>query len=134
MTTESTTRIATCACGQLMVTCNGAPQFVSLCHCPACQRRTGSPYGAAAFFPRETVAISGTMTDFTRPSDSGFDVTHHLCPRCGSTVWWEPARAPHLVAVAVGAFADPAFPAPTQSVNDRHRHPWVVLPDIPTRP
>ena len=134
MTPEDAKRIATCACGQLTATCSGEPRFVSLCHCPACQRRTGSPYGTAAFFPREAVVISGAMTDFTRPADSGYDVVHHFCPRCGSTVWWEPRRMPDLIAVAVGAFADPTFPPPAQSVNDRHRHPWVDLHDIPTRP
>jgi hypothetical protein len=30
--------------------------------------------------------------------------------------------------VAVGAFADPAFPPPQDSVYDCRRHPWVTLP------
>lgn len=123
-----TTRTATCACGRLAVTCTGEPLMASLCHCLACQRRTGSSYGIGAFFAREAIAVSGAMRDYTRRGDSGFDVMFHFCPDCGSTVWWEPRRRPDLVAVAVGAFADPAFPAPTQSVNDQHRHPWVALP------
>jgi hypothetical protein len=32
------------------------------------------------------------------------------------------------VSVAVGAFADPDFPAPAVSVYDCRRHPWVALP------
>jgi hypothetical protein len=32
------------------------------------------------------------------------------------------------VSVAVGAFADPHFPAPRVSVYDCRRHPWVQLP------
>jgi hypothetical protein len=32
------------------------------------------------------------------------------------------------VFVAVGAFADPAFPPPRISVYDCRRHPWVQLP------
>jgi hypothetical protein len=32
------------------------------------------------------------------------------------------------VSVAVGAFADPNFPAPQDSVYDSRRHPWVTLP------
>lgn len=30
--------------------------------------------------------------------------------------------------VAVGAFADPHFPPPQDSVYDCRRHPWVRLP------
>jgi hypothetical protein len=33
------------------------------------------------------------------------------------------------VSVAVGAFADPSFPAPRVSVYDGRRHSWVRLPD-----
>jgi hypothetical protein len=36
---------------------------------------------------------------------------------------------PGLVAVAVGAFADPGFPPPTVSVYEARRHPWVVVPE-----
>jgi hypothetical protein len=33
------------------------------------------------------------------------------------------------VAVPVGAFADPAFPAPTRSVWESRRHPWLEPPE-----
>ena len=118
-------RTATCACGSLRVTCEGEPKMVSLCHCLACQRRTGSTYGIAAFFQRDDVRVDGPSKSYTRPSDSGFPVTFHFCPDCGSTVFWEPQRKPEAIAVGVGSFADPAFPAPTQAVHAEHRHAWV---------
>lgn len=120
-------RSATCACGKLRVACLGEPAKVSLCHCLACQRRTGSTYGIAAFFERERVQIAGESRSFSRPSDSGFPVTFHFCPTCGSTVFWEPQRKPDFIAVGVGFFADPAFPAPTQAVYTEHRHPWIKV-------
>jgi hypothetical protein len=119
-------RTATCSCGQLGIVCEGEPVSVSLCHCLECQRRTGGPFGIAAFFPRAAVAATGRATDYVRPSDSGFPVTFHFCPECGSTVWWEPARKPDFVAVAPGAFADPAFPGPEKSVYGQNRHHWVT--------
>lgn len=122
-------RIATCACGNLRTICEGEPSKVSLCHCLACQRRTGSTYGVAAFFRQEDVRIDGPSKCFTRPSDGVFLVRHHFCPDCGSTVYWLPERMPGLIAIAVGSFADPAFPAPTQAVYTQHRHSWVN--DVP---
>ena len=119
-------RTATCACGQLSARCAGDPEKVSLCHCPACQKRTGATYGLAAFYRRAEVEVSGQDTTFVRPSDSGFDVVFHFCPTCGSTVFWEPLRKPEMIAVAVGAFADPNFPPPSQSVHEESRHPWVA--------
>jgi hypothetical protein len=120
-------RTASCACGQLRIVCCGEPQKVSLCHCLDCQRRTGSTYGIAAFFPREQVVAEGRTRTYGRRSDSGFAVTFHFCPECGSTVFWEPERKPDAVAVAVGSFADPSFPAPTQAVWNERRHPWVTF-------
>lgn len=120
-----TERTAACACGQLRVACRGEPMKVSLCHCQACQRRTGGPFGVAAFFPPNAVAVSGRMREFRRGSDSGFDLIFRFCPDCGSTVWWESLRVTDRVAVAMGAFADPDFPAPTQAVWNEHRHTWL---------
>jgi hypothetical protein len=122
------TRTASCACGQLRVACIGEPQKISLCHCLDCQKRTGSTYGIAAFFHRQDVKAEGRTSTYKRASDSGHAVTFHFCPDCGSTVFWEPDRKPEAVAVAVGSFADPTFPAPTQSVWNERRHPWVTTP------
>ncbi|MGV1683226.1 GFA family protein [Sphingopyxis sp. NJF-3] len=122
-------RHASCHCGRLVLRCVGEPSKVSMCHCLDCQRRTGSLFSIAAFFPRESVErTAGTASSFTRPSASGFDVTFHFCPECGSSLWWEPARLPHLTGVAAGAFADPGFPMPEQAVWCEDRHPWLELP------
>jgi hypothetical protein len=118
-------RVATCACGQLSANCHGEPALVSLCHCLECQKRTGSVFGIAAFFARANVTTGGQAKAYTRGSDSGHDVTFHFCPNCGATVFWEPARKPDMIAVAVGSFADPSFPAPAQAVYHQRRHPWV---------
>ncbi len=120
-------RTASCACGQLTARCQGDPAKVSLCHCLACQRRTGAPFGVAAFFGREAVTVEGRTRRYARPSDSGHEVTFHFCPDCGSTIYWEPHRMPGLIAVASGAFADPSFPPPTQQAYGEHRHTWVGL-------
>jgi hypothetical protein len=99
--------------------------MVSLCHCADCQKRTGSSFGIAAFFQRQDVETTGVTRPYTRSSDSGSSVTFHFCPNCGSSVFWEPQRKPGAIAVAVGAFADPKFPAPTREVYTERRHPWV---------
>ncbi|HLZ00530.1 MAG TPA: GFA family protein [Bradyrhizobium sp.] len=118
-------RTATCACGKLSVTCVGDPIRISVCHCLDCQKRTGSTYGVGAFFARNDVEAKGDFRTYRRSSDSGSAVTFHFCPDCGSTVFWKAERLPNAVAVAVGSFADPTFPAPSQSVYNERRHPWV---------
>jgi hypothetical protein len=127
------TRRAACNCGQLQLTCEGEPARISICHCLACQRRTGAAFGYQAWFEQPKItSISGRSTEFKRAADSGKSVTSQFCPVCGSTVYWEAEQFPGLIAVAVGAFADPAFPAPKHAVWERRRHRWLeFLADMP---
>ena len=121
-----TMRRTACSCGNLQLVCEGEPARISMCHCLACQRRTGAVLSNQAWFSREQVtSISGNSTRFTRQSDSGRSVTFQFCPVCGSTVYWEAEAYPSLIAVAVGSFAEPTFPGPKHSVWERKRHLWV---------
>jgi hypothetical protein len=125
----TTTRHAQCSCGQLKLEADGDPVRISMCHCIECQRRTGSVFGAQARFPKENVRASGPSKTYTRKGDSGHAIHFHFCPTCGSTVYYTLDRAPDGVAVALGAFADPTFPAPKVSVYEARKHAWVGLPD-----
>ncbi len=123
----TSTRTASCTCGQLSLHCTGEPVRISICHCLDCQKRTGSVFGMQARFTREAVSVAaGASKTFTRSADSGNAVTFHFCAECGSTLYWELSGFPDVYAVAVGAFADPSFPAPKVSVYERSRHSWLA--------
>jgi hypothetical protein len=105
-----------------------------MCHCLECQRRTGAVISNQARFRRDQVTFAGTATAWTRKAESGNALTFHFCPTCGSTVYWEGEGFPGYIAVAIGTFSDPNFPAPTIAVWEESRHPWVSLPaDTPPR-
>ena len=122
------TRQAACSCGQLRVICTGEPVRLSICHCLECQKRTGSPFGVQARFPRDQVTVEGKATEFARVGEEGNRITLRFCPVCGSTLYWTLSGFPDVIAVAIGNFADRDFPAPRISVYERRRHPWVTVP------
>jgi hypothetical protein len=124
-------REAACSCGQLRVATEGDPFHVGICHCLACQRRTGSAFGMQAGYRSEQVTVSGRHTEYARTSTESDRKVHvfHFCPECGSTVFYTEPDEPELVVVMVGAFADPKFPPPVDSGYETRRHPWVRLPD-----
>lgn len=124
---DTNTRTARCACGQLLIACEGAAEKVSACHCLECQGRTGSAFGIAVFYDRQRTSVSGISHVFERGSDSGSSIAHNFCPVCGTTVFWYPARKPTLVAVAGGCFAGEDFPQPTQQVYEHHGKAWLIL-------
>jgi hypothetical protein len=125
------TREAACHCGQLRLEVTGDPFVVSMCHCLACKRRTGSAFGMQAAFTPDQVNVVGRYSTYTRISDEADEKPHdfHFCPECGSNVFYTEAEEPDLVVVSVGSFADPSFPPPTESGYDSRRFPWLAVPE-----
>jgi hypothetical protein len=118
-------RVASCSCGKLTAVARGEPTRVSICHCLACQKRTGSVFGVQARFPEDAVTIAGASTEYARVGDEGTTARFHFCPQCGAIVYYLMDAIPGFIAIPVGAFADPDFPPPRVSVYEVRRHPWV---------
>jgi len=120
-------RSASCQCGQLRIEVANEPRAVGICHCLACQRRTGSVFATNASFAGPYV-VSGTATEYLRVGDQGARFRFRFCPVCGTTVFHTEDGVENRVSVAVGAFADPTFPAPGRSIYECRRHAWVRPP------
>lgn len=123
-----TLRIASCSCGQLSAKVTGDPIRVSVCHCLNCQRRSGSVFAAQARFPRQVVEITGTGTEYVRVGDEGGRARFTFCTTCGDTVYFVNEGGEESIAIPIGAFADPSFPAPMVSVYENRMHTWVTMP------
>lgn len=67
---------AECQCGQLHVELPCAPTAVVACHCIACQRRSGSPFGVLAQYLTDQVSFSGDARRYERPTDEGTPLKH----------------------------------------------------------
>ena len=123
-----TQRVATCSCRQLMLRITEEPLRVSICHCHACQRRTGSAFGVQARFREGSVVIRGNATQYVRTGDSGQSGTFYFCPTCGATLYYRLDSVEGVIGVPVGAFASAEFPSPTISVFEECMYSWVALP------
>jgi hypothetical protein len=64
-------RLAQCHCGSLRATTSGDPILVGICHCKACQRRTGALAGNGAAFAKTQVRIEGSSKVFERDGQAG---------------------------------------------------------------
>jgi hypothetical protein len=123
---------ASCSCGQLVLRYNDTIARTAICHCYACQKRTGSAFGVQVRLKKEKVVIEGKSTKFDRPTDEGDHVHFYFCPVCGATVYWEIDDLPDSIIAPAGAFENHELPAPTFSVYEDHMLPWVVLPSTIT--
>jgi len=118
---------ARCCCGAVTLSLPAPSRLVVACHCVDCQRRTGAPFGVGAFYPAEVATISGAPKQFTRAAASGGKVHSDFCSNCGSTLYWKADNLPAMIGVAVGALADPEYPAPVRSVFEQSKHGWVQI-------
>jgi hypothetical protein len=103
--------------------------MVNMCHCRACQRRTGAPAGSGAIFEKSQVKLEGDWKVFERDAQAGRKVRFRFCPNCGTSLYWEGDILPNWCVVAVGAFADPEFPSPSVSIYEESKHRWTQLPE-----
>lgn len=122
-----TSRTASCTCGQLSITVHGDTLGTGICHCLACQSRTGSVFAALAAFAAP-FDVSGRATEYVRAGDRGSRYRFRFCPVCGSQLFHTEEGVTSYVMVAVGCFGDPAFPPPSDSVYTVRKHAWVTLP------
>jgi len=120
-------RTASCSCGQLRIQVEGEPRGVGICHCFACQRRTGSAFATLASFSAP-FKVFGAAMQYVRVGEQGAKFIFRFCPVCGSSVFHTEDGHNESVSVAVGAFGDSNFPVPQVSIYDSRRHPWVQLP------
>lgn len=127
---EGVLRSGRCACGGVRYEAAGEPRRVSVCHCKDCQRRTGSAFGLACYFPRESVRLlSGALRTFERTSEAGRRVRLQFCEACGTTVLWHAEVVPDLVGIAAGTFDDTSWLAPGLHVWARSAQGWVRFPE-----
>ncbi|MDP1025950.1 GFA family protein [Sphingomonas sp. KR1UV-12] len=120
-------RLARCRCGQLTAECRGEPVRVSVCHCQACQRRTGGVFSAQARFPVDAVTLSGAFRTWERIGGSGRRAWYRWCPECGATVAYTNEGMDGVIAIPLGGFAGGEVPRPTVSVFEEHQQDWLAI-------
>ena len=118
---------ASCQCGELGVEVPGPTMAVVACHCLACQKRSGSPFGEAAYYPHDQVQVRGEARQFTRTTDAGGHFDQFFCPACGTTVFMRGSKTPDVTGIPIGLFDDAHTMRPVRSVWEARRHDWVEI-------
>ena len=96
-----------CQCGAVRFRVRGALTDASICHCRICQKAFGRYFAPL-------VSVRGTDFEWTRGAPKTFRssnfVLRGFCGGCGTPLTYE---APDGMAIAAGAFDDPAAVPPT---------------------
>ena len=99
-----------CLCGQVTYSSDAEPAMIAVCHCPDCQKQSGSPFSVNVLVPNDAVDIQGpSLSQYTVNGDSGKSVTRNFCNHCGSPISTVLEAFDNLAAIKSGTLADSSW-------------------------
>jgi hypothetical protein len=104
-----------------------APLRVRHCWCRDCQYFGAGSGTANAVFAKETVKVSGPLTDYVSVADSGSTMHRRFCAKCGTPVFSEAEPRPHDIIVRVGTLDDPNLARPEGTIWTRSAPTWACF-------
>lgn len=121
-----TERSGHCLCGAVSYRLSVEPLVTRICWCRDCQR-LASNGTVNALVPTTALDIQGQVSDFVRTADSGNQITHRFCPRCGSQLFAQSSARPQFTVVRVGTLDDPSSVSPAMNIWSGSAPSWACL-------
>jgi hypothetical protein len=124
---KSTRLTGRCHCGAIHYEVTTEPLMSMVCHCTDCSRISGAVGHSAFAVARDAVKVTGEITWYESPGDSGKMVRRGFCPRCGTRLFGFPELAPHLMAISAFSLDDTSGYRPQVNIYTKSAAPWTVL-------
>lgn len=106
-----------CACGAVRYEISADPLGGGLCHCRACQYRSGGGPATAIAFPRAAFRLTkGALREYKSVGDSGVEVGRLFCEACGTGISAANERVPEMIPISAGSLDDPNLFVPQAHV------------------
>lgn len=116
-----------CLCGKLSYRASAPPVYAGFCHCPDCQRATGTGHSCYIGFACAAVEITGETKAYGVVGGSGADSYRHFCPTCGTHVFGRREPDDGTYTIYAGTLDDPESFRPENSIFVRSRRSWDVI-------
>ena len=120
-----------CLCGQITYTSTETePKMTVVCHCPDCQKQTGTAFSVNVLVPTSSVELRGSsLGQYTMNGASGMEVRRNFCTNCGSPLSTELDAFDALSAIKVGTLYDNSWVKPTVQIWCDTSQTWSVPDD-----
>ena len=113
-----------CACGAIRYDITGDPVMAGHCQCRACQRASGTGHGSHMVFRAAAVHLTGSVTLWDSPADSGSIVSRAFCPVCGSPVYSTSNVRAQFIIIRAASLDDPSRFQPQMVVWAKSGQSW----------
>lgn len=119
-----------CLCGAVSYEAKAAPMVVGHCHCDDCRKTSGSGHCTHIGVPEDAFEVSGKVTFFDKPADSGNVVSRGFCTTCGSAIYSTNSGMPF---VRASSLDDPNAITPQMIVYASRAPVWDKMdPELPS--
>jgi hypothetical protein len=119
-----------CSCEAVRFSVKAVPLLVYACHCPDCQRQSGSAFGLSMLVKTESFAVTHGAPKFWRRSGfNRIESTHRFCGDCGGGIACDKNSHPDTTVVHAGTLDDTSWIRPIAHVHLHHAQAWQRIPN-----
>jgi hypothetical protein len=113
-----------CLCGQVTYHSDANPAVQIMCHCPDCQKQTGTAFSVNVLVPTASIVFKGeSRKQYVVTGDSGKPVVRNFCGNCGSPLSTEMEGFGNLAAVKAATLEDDSWVKPEIQIwTDSAKH------------
>jgi len=122
-----------CLCGAVRYESAAEAAMAGHCQCVDCRKSSGSGHCSHLAVPKEAFSVTGNVTTYEKPADSGNIVTRAFCPTCGAAVYSSNSAMPQLVFIRASSLDDVEVFKPQLVVYASRAASWDhVDPKLPS--
>jgi len=122
-----------CLCGAVRYECKAEPALSGHCQCIDCRKSSGSGHSSHLAVAKDTLTVTGKVSTYDRPADSGNVVSRAFCSTCGAPIYSLNAAMPHLVFVRASSLDDLEIFKPQVVVYASRAASWDYIdPKLPS--
>ena len=121
-----TERTGSCLCGAVRFKLTTEPLATRICWCRDCQHLSGNGT-ANVLVAAEGLSISGTLSEYIKPADSGNQITRQFCPSCGTHLFAKSSARPEFRVLRAGNLNEPSSIKPTMNIWAASAPTWACL-------
>lgn len=103
------------------------------CHYIDCRKTSGRGHGSHMGVSKDALAVTGDLTFYDAPADTGNTVSRGFCPTCGSAIYSTNTFMPDMVFVRASSLDDQEDFKPQVVVYASRAASWdIVDPNLPS--
>jgi len=122
-----------CLCGAVRYKSSNDPIAGGHCHCLDCRKSSGTGHCSHVVSQEKDITVSGTVTVYDKPADSGNIVSRAFCPTCGGAVYSRNSGMPGMIFPRASSLDDPEVFQPQMIVYNGRAPSWDRMdPELPS--